>query len=59
MAWDVEGTKRRLREAALVEFAAHGYEGTTVAGIAARSGVNKERLYSYFGDKRALWDVVL
>lgn len=59
MAWDVEGTQRRLREAALVEFAAHGYEGTTVASIAARSGVNKERLYSYFGDKRALWDVVL
>lgn len=59
MAWDVEGTQRRLREAALVEFAAHGYEGTTVASIAARSGVNKERLYSYFGDKRTLWDVVL
>jgi AcrR family transcriptional regulator len=59
MAWDVEGTQRRLREAALVEFAAHGYEGTTVASIAARSGVNKERLYSYFGDKRALWGVVL
>ncbi len=59
MAWDVEGTQRRLRDAALVEFAANGYEGTTVASIAARSGVNKERLYSYFGDKRALWDVVL
>ncbi|OIH96661.1 MULTISPECIES: TetR family transcriptional regulator [unclassified Curtobacterium] len=59
MAWDVEGTQRRLREAALVEFAANGYDGTTVASIAARSGVNKERLYSYFGDKRALWDVVL
>jgi AcrR family transcriptional regulator len=59
MAWDVEGTQRRLREAALVEFAANGYDGTTVAAIAARSGVNKERLYSYFGDKRALWEVVL
>ncbi|OUE31937.1 HTH-type transcriptional regulator RutR [Clavibacter michiganensis] len=59
MAWDVEGTQRRLREAALVEFAANGYDGTTVASIAARSGVNKERLYSYFGDKQALWDVVL
>jgi AcrR family transcriptional regulator len=59
MAWDVEGTKRRLREAALVEFAAQGFEGTTVAAIAARSGVNKERLYSYFGDKKELWDLVL
>jgi AcrR family transcriptional regulator len=59
MAWDVEGTQRRLREAALVEFAAKGFDGTTVAAIATRSGVNKERLYSYFGDKKALWDVVL
>jgi AcrR family transcriptional regulator len=59
VAWDVEGTQRKLREAALAEFAARGFDGTTVAAIAARSGVNKERIYSYFGDKRALWDVVL
>ena len=59
MAWDTEATRRRLREAALVEFAAHGLEGTTVGAIAARAGVNKERLYSYFGDKSALWDLVL
>jgi AcrR family transcriptional regulator len=59
MAWDTDGTKRRLRNGALVEFAAHGFEGTTVASIAARSGVNKERLYSYFGDKKALWGLVL
>ena len=42
-----------------MEFAARGFEGTTVASIAARSGVNKERVYKYFGDKRALWDLVL
>ncbi|MBU2667353.1 TetR family transcriptional regulator [Actinoplanes bogorensis] len=59
MAWDTEGTRRRLREAALAEFAAHGLEGTKVEAIASRAGVNKERLYSYFGDKRALWDLVL
>lgn len=59
MAWNTDGTQRRLREAALVEFAARGFEGTTVASIAARSGVNKERLYNYFGDKKALWDLVL
>jgi AcrR family transcriptional regulator len=59
MAWDTAGTQRRLRDAALSEFAAHGFDGTTVASIAARSGVNKERLYSYFGDKKALWDLVL
>lgn len=59
MAWDTEGTRRKLREAALVEFAARGFDGTSVGAIAARAGVNKERLYSYFGDKRALWDLVL
>ena len=59
MAWDTEGTRRRLRDAALVEFASRGFEGTTVGAIATRAGVNKERLYSYFGDKQALWDLVL
>ncbi len=42
-----------------MEFAGHGLDGTTVAAIAARAGVNKERLYSYFGDKQALWRLVL
>ncbi len=59
MAWDTEGTRRRLRDAALVEFAARGFDGATVASIATTAGVNKERLYSYFGDKKALWELVL
>ncbi|WP_066520833.1 TetR family transcriptional regulator [Curtobacterium ammoniigenes] len=59
MAWDTEGTRRRLRDAALAEFAARGFDGTTVSAIAERAGVNKERIYSYFGDKRKLWDLVL
>lgn len=59
MAWDTEGTRRRLRDAALVEFAARGFDGTTVDAIAIRAGVNKERLYSYFGGKKALWELVL
>ncbi len=59
MAWDTEGTRRRIREAAAAEFAEHGPDGTTVAQIAERAGVNKERLYNYFGDKRALFHSVL
>ncbi|WP_410567213.1 TetR family transcriptional regulator [Amycolatopsis sp. cmx-4-61] len=55
----VEETRDRLRAAAKVEFAAYGPEGTTVTRIAARAGVNKERLYAYFGDKDALFDEVL
>ena len=59
MAWDTEGTRRRLKDAATVEFAERGPDGTTMARIAERAGINKERLYKYFGDKRALFETVL
>src|ERR1700746_916850 len=59
MAWDTEATRRRLKEAATAEFAERGPDGTTMARIAERAGINKERLYKYFGDKRALFETVL
>jgi AcrR family transcriptional regulator len=59
MAWDTEGTRRRLKDAATIEFAERGPDGTTMARIAERAGINKERLYKYFGDKRALFETVL
>ncbi len=59
VAWDTEGTRRRLKEAATVEFAERGPDGTTMARIAERAGINKERLYKYFGDKQALFQTVL
>jgi AcrR family transcriptional regulator len=59
MAWDTEGTRRRLKEAAAIEFAERGPDGTTMARIAERAGINKERLYKYFGDKQALFETVL
>jgi AcrR family transcriptional regulator len=59
MAWDTEGTKRKILEAALTEFARFGPDGTTVERIAKAAGVNKERVYNYFGDKRALFSAVL
>jgi len=59
MAWDVEGTKRRIHEAALVEFAEHGPDGTTVDRIAKRAQVNRERVYNYFGDKSTLFSAVI
>lgn len=59
MAWNTEETRRRLKEAAIVEFAEHGLSGTRVERIAARAGVNKERLYNYFGDKERLFTAVL
>ena len=59
MAWDTEGTRRRLKEAAAVEFAEHGPAGTTMTRIAERAGINKERLYKYFTDKQTLFETVL
>jgi AcrR family transcriptional regulator len=59
VAWNTEETRRRIQEAATHEFAAHGLHGTTVERIAARAGVNKERIYNYFGDKQQLFVVVL
>ena len=59
MAWDTEETRRRLKEAATEEFAAHGLHGTTMDRIARRAGINKERLYNYFGDKERLFATVV
>jgi AcrR family transcriptional regulator len=59
MAWDTEQTRRRLKEAATIEFAERGPDGTTMTRIAERAGINKERLYKYFGDKQALFGTVL
>lgn len=59
MGWDVEGRKRRILDAAVVEFAAHGPDGTTIERIAHTAGVNKERVYAYFGGKDELFARVL
>src|ERR1700735_5180832 len=59
MAWDTEGTRRRLLEAATIEFAERGPDGTTMTRIAERAGLNKERLYKYFGDQQSLFETIL
>lgn len=59
MAWDTAATQQKILTAAVAEFAEHGPDGTTVERIARAAGVNKERVYNYFGDKRALFAVVL
>ncbi|MEV6425838.1 TetR family transcriptional regulator [Streptomyces sp. NPDC051662] len=59
MAWDVEGTKRRIHQAAVAEFARYGPSGTTIDRIAKGAGVNRERVYNYFGDKEALFATVV
>jgi AcrR family transcriptional regulator len=58
VAWDTARTRRLLLEAAIVEFAERGWHGARVAAIAARAGVNKERIYEYFGNKDQLFVAV-
>jgi AcrR family transcriptional regulator len=45
--------------AATAEFAARGFEGTTVDRIAARARLNKAMIYYHFHSKRALYTCVL
>ncbi|THG33379.1 TetR/AcrR family transcriptional regulator [Naasia lichenicola] len=49
--WEPD-SKGRLQAAALELFVEHGYEQTTVADIAARSGVTERTFFRYFADKR-------
>jgi AcrR family transcriptional regulator len=56
---DPERTRGRILEAALKEFAARGFAGARVGGIARRAKINKRMLYHYFGDKEGLFRAVL
>jgi AcrR family transcriptional regulator len=59
MAWDTDKTKQLLLDAAVQEFAEHGLQGARVDRIAKSAGVNKERIYQYFGNKEQLFSRVL
>jgi AcrR family transcriptional regulator len=50
-----EETRRRIREAAVALFVAHGYLGTTLREVAERAGVGERTLYDSFGGKFRLW----
>jgi AcrR family transcriptional regulator len=54
----VEAAERRqaILDAALVVFAAHGFEAARLDEVAARAGVAKGTLYLYFEDKQALFE---
>ena len=54
-ARDPDRTRRRILDAALVEFARFGLGGARVDRIAARSRANKRMLYYYFGSKEDLF----
>lgn len=50
---------RLLIEAAIPEFAQHGYAGARTDRIARRAGVNKQLLFYYFGSKAGLYRAVM
>ncbi len=52
-------TRKRILDAALTEFAAHGLAGARTEHIAAAAGVNKALLYYYFESKEKLYAAAL
>ena len=52
---DPDRTRRRILDAATVEFARYGLGGARVDRIAERSRANKRMLYYYYGSKEALF----
>lgn len=56
---DSETAKARLLQAATDEFAAHGVAGARIDRIGAAAQVNKAQIYTYFGDKDQLFNIVM
>lgn len=54
-----EDTRRRILEAALHLFAAHGYEGTSTRQIAEDAVVNLPAIQYYFGNKEGLYRAII
>jgi AcrR family transcriptional regulator len=49
-------TRARIRDAALSEFARHGYRGASIRGIARAAGVSPGLVQHHFGSKASLRD---
>lgn len=59
MPRDADQTRKRILDAATVEFARKGLGGARVDEIALRSKANKRMIYHYFGSKERLFTAVL
>lgn len=49
---------KRVLNAAVIQFARHGYKGASLSGIAADAGIRKASLYSHVKNKDALFMAV-
>ncbi|MBV6656789.1 MAG: TetR family transcriptional regulator [Devosiaceae bacterium] len=56
---DAARSKRAILDASLIEFSTHGYAGARIDRVAERAGVSKPLIYTYFGDKDALYAAAL
>jgi TetR/AcrR family transcriptional regulator len=50
-----EATRTALLDAALHEFAAHGFEGASTRAIATRAGTHQPQINYHFDSKHVLW----
>jgi TetR/AcrR family transcriptional regulator len=55
---DPDHTRRLILDAAIAEFAAHGYVGARIRAIAARAGVNQQLISYYFDGKEGLYQAM-
>jgi len=53
------GAREAILAAARAEFAAAGYDGATIRGIAARAGVDPALVHHYFGAKERLFEAAV
>ncbi len=53
------GSRRRIVDAAILEFSQHGFAGARVDRIAQQSGINKAMLYYHFNSKENLYNHVI
>lgn len=51
--------RESILDAAVEEFATHGYEGATTAGVAARAGISQPYIFRFFPTKRDLYIAVV
>ena len=54
-----EATRTALLDAALLEFAAHGFDGASTRSIAARAGTHQPQINYHFDSKEALWQAAV
>lgn len=51
--------REAILDAAVEEFASHGYDAATTAGIAARAGISQPYVFRFFATKKALYIAVI